>query len=547
MENETCFTIPDGFLIIHREQTVDIATAEKWLCTKRQRKYTSALRVGDSAILKKDLIKCPYCGRETPAYVRFLSDSLKWIPWWQRPKVTTISKSAIREWASPQYSLMCSTTLELNPIYFPVEGFTCPQCGAESEAGQVSLSVRLRREKKQLSVSCGPLFLDELLILGKEIIVKKEELSFPFTESIVFNFSNGHVFFQIIDVNDTLAAIYDISDFNHEWAGSALHKVLTSTIGRKKLFRAFRKNYGPDFPFSEERYTFNRLIALTRFQHYPECFYDTIPTYLKSGCMGDGFKGIGRRMRQAGNLPMLYAASTLPQVKSIRRHFFTRPGLFFYLREAEQMWNIFNNSNYFDAFLRQENGFAILATLHQSPELFAFFRDVKRIKGVKSLLKVFLCGWYDINTPTYGARYLAMAPSTRKKMQQRWKKNKFYIDEKEEKLSVPAPTPGSQKINECSIGPYSFSLLRNTQEYWQAGQALKNCLRSIYIDSSTLYSSSIIVVKSGLQYKAAIEVIQGEVIQVAAAHNRALDTEPALLAAVRYWVELNGLKAEAVL
>lgn len=230
MENETCFTIPDGFLIIHREQTVDIATAEKWLCTKRQRKYTSALRVGDSAILKKDFIKCPYCGRETPTYVRFLSDSLKWIPWWQRPKVTTISKSAIREWASPQYSLMCSTTLELNPIYFPVEGFTCPRCGAESEAGQVSLSVRLRREKKQLSVSCGPLFLDELLTLGKEIIVKKEELSFPFTESIVFNFSNGHVFFQITDANGALAAIYDITDFNREWAGTALHKVLTSTI-----------------------------------------------------------------------------------------------------------------------------------------------------------------------------------------------------------------------------------------------------------------------------------------------------------------------------
>lgn len=32
-----------------------------------------------------------------------------------------------------------------------------------------------------------------------------------------------------------------------------------------------------------------------------------------------------------------------------------------------------------------------------------------------------------------------------------------------------------------------------------------------------------------------------------AVHNRDLDTEPALLAAVKRWVELNGLNAETVL
>ena len=85
--------IPNGYFITQEDMTLDIFTAEKILSTKRQHRYTSAMRRGKNVILTKHRIKCPYCRNKTPAYPRFLAED--------EFTRNRLSRDIISEWASP--------------------------------------------------------------------------------------------------------------------------------------------------------------------------------------------------------------------------------------------------------------------------------------------------------------------------------------------------------------------------------------------------------------------------------------------------------------
>lgn len=544
MKKELCFTIPDGFLFVHRKQTMDIGAARQLLYGKRRYRYTSATRQENVVVLEKDAIRCPYCGQETPAYAKFLSGSFSGRPWWERKQPSPVFKSVVREWASAQYSLFQTEKLSLNSVCFPTLGFLCPHCAQKSEQGKKMIQICFRLAKNTFTVSCSPIPIEELFSLNEKIYQTAVKAVLPLTGSLVFNFSNGHTFFKITGSDNATVAVYDVTDFNEVWTGSQLREYLLRTLVWRKLLRAFQEQYGEPLPFPKEEICVNHLIALTRFQHYPREFYDAIPYNLDTGHMARGFKGIGRRLRRIDDLPALYDKANLPQVKSVRRCFFLNQGLFFYLKEAETLWGLLEDTNHFSHFLRQENVFMILSMLRSYAGLTVFFQDVKMIKNVSTLAKIFQDENWDPNILDYGVRYLAMSPSTRLKEQRRWKGKMTYDRPEAERLSIPAPTSRTQELKECSVGPYTFSLLRSKREYWLAGQALHNCLNSCFPSDRCLNQSDIVVVKKGAQYKAAIEIIRDRINQALAAHNKVLGTEPDLLAAVCRWAEINGLTFE---
>lgn len=544
MKKELSFTIPDGFLFVHRKQTMDIGAARQLLCGKRRYRYTSATRQEDMVVLEKDAIRCPYCGQETPAYIQFLFQSFQGQPWWRQQTPKRILRNTVRDWAGDQYDLLDTGILALNSVCFPIEGFICPKCGQKSEVGKREIAIQIRCEKHKLAVSYVSDPIEEFLDLNEKIRQKNTHLTFPLRESLVFNFSNGHTFFEITDSDNTLIAIYDVTDFNGVWANSQLYRSLTQPLGWRKLFRAFQKVYGEPIPFSKNEICMDHLVALTRFQHYPREFYDAIPYDLDTGHMARGFKGIGRRLRRIDDLPTLYDKANLPQVKSVRRCFFLNQGLFFYLKETEILWGLLEDTNHFSHLLRQENVFMILSMLRSYTGLTVFFQDVKMIKNVSTLAKILQDENWDSDILDYGVRYLAMSPSTRLEEQRRWKGKMTYDRPEAEKLSIPAPSSRTQELKECSVGPYTFSLLRSKREYWLAGQALHNCLNSCFPSDCCLNQSDIVVVKKGAQYKAAIEIIRDRINQALAAHNKVLGTEPDLLAAVSRWAEINGLTFE---
>lgn len=67
------YKIPNGYVIRSFERVLDAITAEKWLTSKRQRRFATATRLENGRIkLTGHRVVCPHCRTFTPAYARNL-------------------------------------------------------------------------------------------------------------------------------------------------------------------------------------------------------------------------------------------------------------------------------------------------------------------------------------------------------------------------------------------------------------------------------------------------------------------------------------------
>lgn len=67
-KTEINLKIPLGYQIIERTKEVDLYSACIILRTRKQKYITTVKRIDDYAVLISHHIKCPYCGKEIPAY-----------------------------------------------------------------------------------------------------------------------------------------------------------------------------------------------------------------------------------------------------------------------------------------------------------------------------------------------------------------------------------------------------------------------------------------------------------------------------------------------
>lgn len=518
MKTEMSFSLPDGFRLIRREKILPIQDAQDLLLTRKKRNITSADRQGDEARIVWHVIECPFCRSRLPACRRYMG------------KPPAVSRQEIMKWAEPQYSLFSAGTgsLTLNAVRDPKEVYSCPRCGRESRPFRQSRTIRLTAETGKVTVSCPTADLKSILELMKRTRILKEHFRFPLKEILELNLRNGHACIRIVDSEDDVAAVLDVTYSGGSWSGSAIFRVLeTSDLAKRKMRRAFALACGGEPPFETGEFTPRNLVAMTRFQGFPRAFYDSVPYDLLSGAIEPGFKPVMKRIRKTDDLIRAFRRSRLPNAKCLRRVLFSNPGLFFYLPELEELWTIVSELNCFTRILESENAFVVLSFLHQYPAAFSFVRDYREVKGAVGTASFLIRQWPA--AVGYVLRYSSMRGSAKKEESGRWKTVRFFWETQQE-YSIPMHAV-SERIVDCVIDGFSFEWLRARSDYVRAGHELNNCL-----GEWTPGSNPVVIIKQKSRTLAAVELDADRVVQVRAEDNAFIGRDEMLYRAYKKWI-----------
>lgn len=519
MRWDICVEIPDGCRVIKKERTVDIATAGAWMSTKRQHRYTSALRQGDKAVLTRHVVRCPHCGHEVPAYPRFLG---KGVP------AERVPRDRVEQWASAQltfYEVVPALQL-FNRTVRPGKTYSCPRCGKISRPCSHVTVLRIRGEKGRITLSADRGGLRGLL----DIPGGTEELKLPIRESVTFHLRRGRAVLTLTDGEGRVASVRDITMDGACWERSGLREMLErSPLARRKLRRVFEDLSGP-LPFARSEMGADEFVAVTAFRGFSREFYEAIPYEPDTRRVERSFRKRAAALRDAADLPALYDAAGLPQVKSVRRLFFREQGLFFYLKEVRFLWELVGEPNGFRRLMELGHIYEVLAYLHRYPGTEVFFRDYRQTRGANRLVGRIFGRWREMR----GAAlcYLALSPADREAERAKWSRRRHdLVLEHGPAYSLPLPT-GCGRAKDCAVDGYSFSWLRGRRAYAEAGKALNNCLG----DWSSSYNP-VIVVKKGPEYRAAIEMRDNDVVQIRGPGNDSVTEDEALRQAVGKWAE----------
>lgn len=518
--------VPDGFLIKEELQTMDIEQARLLLRTKRQHRYSSARRVGEQALLLRHKLICPCCGQSTSSFNKWPLSGIRRSP--------RIPRNVIDQWADPQTRFLDDETsaLTFREVFTP-DTHLCPRCGYTSEPYTRTNTVRISVNRQKITVTCHAANFDLLFSSPGYGEGGSVPLSLPLTERLTFNLRKGRTSLHILGADGSVYCVRDIAPGSAYWTHSTVYGILKMKPVCRKLLRAFASLYGTPLPFTKEDAAPESFLLMTLFRGYTSRhFFDSIPYEFSSGMVDRSFRSTVRQLHKAEHLPAIYAASKLPQTKSVKRLFFSRQGLFFYLQETEILWQILGDVNLLRSILEMDHVFEILGFLHQCPGAARFFRDYLRIKGVGSLLFWLEHRWFPLSN--MAAQYAAMSEVSRKVQQQEWQRTGLAA-QPHLPYSVPMK-PGDRTIRDCTIDGYRFSWLNTRQDYRHAGTRLHNCLKSWESDCNP-----VIVVKKGKEYKAAIEMDGTFVLQALGSHNDPMELDLRLWKAFHKWLEKYSL------
>lgn len=528
MENYATLTIPDGYKIVEFEEETDISTVE-FLRTKKQRRYTCAHRMGDRVVLKRHVVVCPCCDFRTPAYDRFVKHNLTVYP-------EQVPKRVIDAWADPQYSFFEEedTVLTFNKVSIPEGKFECPKCHFRSSPAKQDITISIGIKEQFVLITSSSIDTKAVFQLIMNSYSGKLRLQFPFSETVEFNLKRGRVIYRIVDANNEDVLVRDITNMGDKTVSSMIFKIMvTNNRLRKNFARAFQQAYNFKLPFELRELSPQAYVAMTRFQHFPKEFYDTIPYNLVNGMLDTSFLSTSKHLKNIQNLSELYRVSALPNAKSIRRLFFSNPGFFFYIHEAKLLAGIFSDVNIFASLLSQSHIYDIFSFLHQYPGGISFLQDYAAEKGQLSLKRKIEKNWNAIKE--YSKHYSAMSPSAKKREQHGWRGRRVSARPSLH-YSIPMK-PGFNQIKDHTVvGPYTFSWLRSKSDYIRAGNALKNCLGGWNYDSNP-----VVIVKKGDQFKAALEIKNSYVMQERACHNAPVEIDKELYQAIIKWKKDHNL------
>lgn len=522
-------TVPDGFTVTEEHVTMPLDAAARLLRTKRRRRYTSALKCADTAVLTRHFFTCPHCRRRTPAYPHFAPHK-KCIP-------SDVTRRTVAEWSAPQLSMFenDNSMLYLNKPMAGEQVFSCPCCGIVSYPAAEPFRVSMGSHDSSIVLSRTTFTLDALF----SMLPEDDSISFlpPITESVIFDFSAGKVFLSITDTRGTQLCRQDVSTIPNIWNNSALYILLCSnTLVQRKLRQLFSAHMQMPFPFSDYELSAERFVTVTRFQGFPRGFYDAIPYTVKTGLLDESFEAVSPALRNADNLPALYNGSGLPQMKTLRKVFFTNPGFFFYLTEAASLWNIIQDPNLFRTMLNLPGIYKLFAFLHQFPGTADFFRNYTAVHGAKSLTD--LLANFSGSVKQFAIQYSAMSPAARK--------HETFIFERDHNLldftlsltySTPVYSSETEPIPDTIVNGFRFLRLRTTRDYTATGRALNNCLNSAYPSDNV-----IICIEKDSEILAAIEIKDDLVLQARTHGNADMDKSPQIYAAYKKWAKHNALR-----
>ena len=364
-------------------------------------------------------------------------------------------------------------------------------------------------------------------------------------ETLTFDFGSGRSYLRLEGED---GAVYECCDLAGCLAqGDPLLGAIERLPGaREALAAAFTAQWGHPLPYGAEELTAVRCILLCAFIGYDRDFYDTVPLRRGGFAPPLEFRRAARALHRSAALPALVAGCGLPQMKSIRRALFARPALLFYPDALRALIAILPDPNCFCALLGEAQVFSLLSSLQSYPLTAQFYSDLRQCIGSAALLR--LLRVYRCSPLRDAFIYAAMDARGRRAQRRAWQVPLAVLTDRccpyhhaiELGYALPVPAgacPAVPPHSEC--GPYSVDRLGSVRDFEAAGAALGNCLAEMPLFFS---GGTVLAVKRGGDYVAAVQLKAHKVQQALGAHNRPIDPDTPLGAAYSAWSARYGLE-----
>ena len=539
------FSIPTGYIVVQKTSVVDIDEAVEILSSRKHRKYISAHRSGYelTAELRKDVWVCPFCGYEYPTTFmdNYTHEFDKYLDYDIR-----ISRAIVERWGTHQISMLDNDFEDIVFTQPPVISgeWECPKCNGRSCPADGKREVFLEYDEKMIKIKAEICGVSELLsipwITGDAVTIH-----FPIYEVLTFSFESGKSRIELQGADGATIAGRDITADPYVWEKGVVYQLISENRAIcRKIRRVFSDKFGGEIPFAKDEMTPDKYVLMTRFVGFPREFYDAVPYARGTFQIEETFKDIAEKIHSLQDTLALFESAEIPKCKSVKKIFFTNLGLLFYLQECETLWEAVRDVNHYRSLMENENIFDVLSILHQRPILFDFVFDYGRVKGAKAMIEMVTDKW--VISAEYAIDYCTMNYPMKLAEQKRWKKrpsrrggedddfeNDLYLHRYENKVlfSVPMKTP-IKSIENCVIDDFSFFWLRSGNEYYMAGEELKNCLAEW-----TTVRNPVVAIKNDEKIVAAVEVGPSGVHQVRGYRNTGISQVPGLCEAYRKWLD----------
>ncbi|MBR4073259.1 MAG: hypothetical protein IKK24_04870 [Clostridia bacterium] len=397
--------------------------------------------------------------------------------------------------------------------------------------------VSITQTKNTVTISCEILGLDELLSLPW-LSSQKLVINMPVFETVTFNFRNGHTFVALGGLNgERVVAKQDVTAYPDRLDGGAVCRTAAQNVKVARILkRAFMNKTQGELPFYNNELTLTSYVLMTRFIGYGYSFYEAIPFEGESYKVEKSFKSVAEKLHTKERALAYLESSKIPMKKSVRKIYFNKTGLLFYVAEGELLWDILKDPNVFCKMLNSGRIYEILSLLHQRPGISVFLYDYCNVMGASRLAHKMLREFGTIRR--YAETYSVLSDSEKRKIQDQWRGKKCFYEEEVlyPDFSRPFITPDEKICDGEMIDGFRFCWLRTSRDYKKAGKELDNCLDEWGPDNNP-----VICVKKNGKAVAAIEVCGQIVIQARGYANSPLKIMDGLAQAYNEWKKKYNL------
>ncbi len=527
--------IPMGYEIIKRTRDVDLYTAGEILKSRKQKCITIAKRVGNRAEIVSHYIKCPHCGKETPAYAHYLNENSCALP--------KKSKIEIDGWANIQLSLLGEPDEELKIQEYEdfSREYICPECGYSSNKSNEYTELYIDYVDGKLYVKRAIKNLSEFVLL--KWLNGSTAIEFPVYEQVVFDFEAGSTYMEFIS-DKKVVCTTPVTDSEIDFTGDILIDLFSkSNIVKRTIRSCFEKITSHKMPFTTNELDIDKFVNFVRFTGFPKEFYEAIPFWKGSRVVDESFKQVYEWLGNSESAMKLLEKSSIPYCKSIKRLFAKRSGLFFYIKECEFLYGLLNDVNLFCAFLNKKYIFQLLSMMHyyETP-MKTFLSDYSAALEKSRFINNLYCFDYVIS---YAIYYNSLSAYVQKKEREKWllEKNIFRkaipYSQRANEISAPISLVASN-MKDTIVDKYRFKYLRTKQECVVAGERMDNCL--VKWDSC---SNPVVAIYKGDKIVAAVEFLNNVLVQAKECRNKSIEPNSDLYNAIEKWCKRNSINFDS--
>lgn len=466
--NKTTVTVSDGFRIFEEKALYDFDSVSKILKEDDVKNISSVVMRDEKVEVVKKYWVCPVCGNKQ--YIK---------------RKNLVSADSIEDKIIYPNLFYFPNVLNAecrnngNPVYI------CDKCDnaitAENKEYNFAVSCQNNIIKTELEIDDIEGLLNAEFLDGDITNLINE---MPVYECLYLDLSKGNVTLQIENSKgDIFSKVNEITEIQALKSNRFFEMLFYCDAIKSLMIKAFSETWGrSDFPFTEKDLNFELLFRLVSFINYPFAdFYYCIPYDEKEINVFPTFNNISEKIHRYNDLPELFANSSLPKAKSLKRLLFTNPEYFFYFYELEKLWQLINDINLFMTVIKSEQIFYLLSQIHIYGKVFEYFDVFIKHNSIKSLCNLIvkdpLCfvlkalaylGTADENKIYYETVFA-------NKNFRLMEFNYYFFYHNKSLFNIPMARI-NDKIKNCTIDGYNFVALKSKYEYVQAGKQLKNCL-----------------------------------------------------------------------